>query len=259
MKKLISSGTIVALLVGALVYTLPPRERYIDTVNKVMPTVVEINVIGIMHQVLDLGFLKIENDVRVHILGSGTFINSSGYILTCAHLFSGFKKIEVVTVERSNGDVTKADIVNVGKRVDLALIKTTYYKITPYASLADPRSLQVGQEVIAIGSPLGLSFSVSNGIISALYRDVAHAYNVTQSNTSINPGNSGGPLFNLKGELVGVNSFMLSTSDVGAVFTGLGFSVQCGEASKFIIKSLKEEKIRNQIAKLKKELTDLVK
>ena len=121
-------------------------------------------------------------------------------------------------------------------------VKVDFYQTTPYVNIADPRGLKVGQEVIAIGSPAGLSFSVTNGIISALYRDFNHAYNVTQSNTAINPGNSGGPLFNLKGELVGINSFFIMARPEFPVFTGLGFSVQSGQCIEFLTDAAKKFK-----------------
>jgi len=174
--------------------------------------------------------------IKVTFLGSGVFINSDGYILTVAHLFNGFKKIDNVTVISSNGDTVAATIKDVSQTIDLSLIKVDYYKYTSYVPLANPDKLRVGQEVIAIGSPAGLSFSVTNGILSALYRDFEFAYNVTQSNTAINPGNSGGPLFNLKGELVGINSFFIGTNNIG-VFTGLGFSVQSGQCLEFLTRA----------------------
>lgn len=222
-------------------YLIPESQqsKYTRVVNKVMPAVVEIQVTGIMCIKMDLGFVVIEQDRVVSVLGSGVYVSPHGYILTCAHLFSEFKKIKSITVIAPNDDSVAGKVKQINPQIDLALVKVDYYKTTPYVKLADPRKLELGQEVVAIGSPLGLSFSVSNGIISALYRDFPFAYNVTQSNTAINPGNSGGPLFNLKGELVGINVFVIPPVNA-PVFTGLGFSVQSGQCLEFLAKAARK-------------------
>lgn len=247
MKKIL-----LAIILGLLIayISLPvPGDRFVKVVDKVMPAVVEIHVVGYrLHPLVALLDALTGEDnsnnpelwIKVGVLGSGVYVTSNGYILTVAHLFNGFKKIESVSVIRPNGDTVAAEVKQVGKGVDLAIIRTTYYKEVPYVKLADPRELRVGQEVIAIGSPAGLSFSVSNGIISALYRDFEFAYNVTQSNTAINPGNSGGPLFNLKGELVGINSFFILADRNLPLFSGLGFSVQSGQCLEFVTAAKKK-------------------
>lgn len=223
-------------IVGALLLVVmdtQPKDKFVGVVEKVMPAVVEIQVSGVIEK---------DNQLWVaSVLGSGVFISDKGHILTCAHLFNDFIEIKGINVISPNDDTVAGRVVNVGKRVDLAVIKVDFYKKTPKVKLADPRKLRVGQEVFAIGSPLGMSFSVTSGIISALYRDLDDSYNVTQSDTAINQGNSGGPLFNLKGELVGINSFMIPPVNA-PIFTGLGFSVQCGEALKFLIDTRKIDK-----------------
>lgn len=246
-EKLIAGFLGAIVFVSSFNYFKAPtdEDKYIRVVEKVLPAVVEIHVVGYIPNpwlvMLDTLFgtdSSKDKDylVKVGVLGSGVFINSDGYILTVAHLFNGFKKIENVSVISANGDTVAATIKDVSQTIDLGLIKVDYYKNTPYVALANPSKLKVGQEVVAIGSPAGLSFSVTNGIISGLYRDFPFAYNVTQSNTAINPGNSGGPLFNLKGELVGINSFFVVTNNI-SVFTGLGFSVQSGQCLEFLTRT----------------------
>lgn len=239
-------GIIISVEVFSLLDSYEKKEKYVSVVSKVMPAVVEIQVIGtvVSHVAFetDDGIIDMTEEHQEHILGSGVYINKNGYILTVAHLFNHFKKIQTVSVVSPEGDIVSGKIKNVSKSIDLALIKTDFYRVTPYVKVASPKSLRVGQEVVAIGSPAGLSFSVSNGIISALYRDFEFAYNVTQSNTAINPGNSGGPLFNLDGELVGVNSFFIYGNRSFPVFTGLGFSVQSGQCIEFLAKNAKKFK-----------------
>ncbi len=247
MKKLISVFLGVVLAVGAVLNfnSFEKKEKYVAVTDKVMTAVVEIHVVGLVANPLlaelDKMFGSRMSDdpstwIKAGVLGSGVFIDSNGYILTVAHLFNHFKKVQTVTVIAVNDDIVAGTIKLVSESVDLALVKVDYYKTTPWVQIANPRGLRVGQEAVAIGSPSGLSFSVSNGIISALYRDLEFSYNVTQSNTSINPGNSGGPLFNLKGELIGINSFYIVTNNI-PVFTGLGFSVQSGQCIEFLTKA----------------------
>lgn len=251
-QSYINLAFVVALLLVGL--DTPSQDKYVNVVNKVMPACVDIKVTGfvlvpiaVFGEELRISELQIKT-----VEGSGVFFNKDGYIITVAHLFNLFTKIQTVDVESPDGNHVFGRVIKVSKGVDLAVIKVDFYDKTPYVKLADPRTLKVGQEVIAIGSPLGMTFSVTNGIISALYRDIDQvAYNVTQSNTAINPGNSGGPLFNLKGELVGVNSFMIPPVNA-PIFTGLGFSVQSGQVLEFITKVMKNETYKIQQKQIQK-------
>jgi S1-C subfamily serine protease len=239
MKKLIGVILASALLAGCLIER---NNRFVYTAEKVTPAVVEIHVYGMVVDpaalfVSDLFDIPINEDdylIPMRVLGSGIYVTSSGDILTCAHLFTGFKKILSVSVVDSNGDIVAGEKVALSDRHDLGLVKTTFFKTTPFVKLADPRGMKVGQEVVAIGSPYGLPLTVTTGIISALYRDFEHSYNMTQSDAAINPGNSGGPLFNLNGDLVGINTFMLTPTEGAPTFTGIGFSVQAGQLIEFL-------------------------
>lgn len=238
MKRLISLIVLVATAYVVLLNYPRQDEKFVGVVARVMPAVVEIRVSGKMERETLFGETEI---VDVGVLGSGVFISDSGHILTCAHLFREFKGPVKIIVVSPNEDMVAATIVKVSDVDDLAVIKTHFYKKVPFVTLCNPLRLKVGQEVFAIGSPLGLSFSVTSGIISALYRDFSHSYNVTQSDTSINPGNSGGPLFDLQGRLIGINVFHISQSPFSG-FTGLGFSVQSGECIKFLTECRKLDK-----------------
>ncbi len=103
---------------------------------------------------------------------------------------------------------------------------------TPYASLPSLKSIVEGVEVIAIGSPLGFTGTVTTGVISALHRDTFH-YDQIQMSAPINMGNSGGPLFNRKGELVGINVILVNPGNIPA-WCGLGFSVSPSEINRFL-------------------------
>lgn len=172
-------------------------------------------------------------------MGTGVFISSNNHILTCAHLFD-HGRVTGITVCNENGDCGPADLLGMDTKRDLALLQSFYDTPTPYADLADPRTLRVGQEVLAIGQPLGIVFTVNHGIISALNRDIGVFYNLTQSDVMISPGNSGGPLFNLDGKLVGINNRMISTNMFFPTNPGISFSVQPAQIIEFVTRIRKQ-------------------
>ncbi len=153
-------------------------------------------------------------------LGSGFIISSDGYILTNAHVVSA---ADEVLVKLSDKREFKAKIIGFDKRTDVALIKIEATNL-PKVTIGDPNALKVGQWVAAIGSPFGLENTMTAGIVSAKGRALPQENFVPfiQTDVAINPGNSGGPLFNLSGEVVGINSQIYSRSG-GSV--GLSFSI----------------------------------
>ncbi|WP_215782162.1 MULTISPECIES: DegQ family serine endoprotease [unclassified Paludibacterium] len=147
---------------------------------------------------------------EVGSLGSGFIISADGYVLTNAHVVS---KAEKITVTLTDKREFKAKLIGADSRTDVALLKIDGSKL-PVVKLGKASSLQVGQWVLAIGSPFGLDNSVTSGIVSALGRQLPDDNYVPfiQTDAAVNPGNSGGPLFNMKGEVVGINSQILSRS-----------------------------------------------
>lgn len=228
MKKLF--GLIALCLLGCA-----PVDRYVKVVDQTLPKAVMVEVKAIVTQitlVIDEKGLRIEEStVTVRARGSGVFISPNGHVLTCDHVVNFGTPIDVIVTD-FYGNSYKAEVLFAESRLDLALIKVEADYPTSFAKIADPRKLKVGQEVIAIGNPLSLDFSVTHGIISALHRDIG-VYNMNQSDTFINPGNSGGPLFNLRGELVGINSRVIPPVNA-PVFTGCGFSVNSGQIVEFL-------------------------
>lgn len=211
-------------------------EKLVRLSDTAIPRTVDIEVTGVAKQLIleiEDGQFKIrEATVSVNVNGAGVFISPNNHVLTCSHLFR-LEEITAVTVCNSDGICTAGEVLHREDNLDLALIQTNFSFPTPYSRIADPRKLKVGQEVLAIGSPLGFPFSVSHGIISALHRDDLGVYNMTQSDAFINPGNSGGPLFNMRGEIIGINSQIVPSRSANA-FTGLGFSVQSGQIVEFL-------------------------
>lgn len=174
---------------------------------------------------------------RQKAIGSGFVIDASGYILTNAHVVNGAQRVQVALPNaEADGSVTSAlasrvkvvpaRIVGVSREIDLALLKVDGVKLAALP-VANYRNIRQGETVFAFGSPQGLRNSVTHGIISAVARqtDPDSPMVYIQTDAPINPGNSGGPLVNANGEVVGVNTFILSESG-GA--EGLGFAIPCG-------------------------------
>ena len=153
-------------------------------------------------------------------LGSGFIISSDGYILTNAHVVDG---ADEVTVRLTDKREFKAKTIGADKRTDVALIKIEASGL-PAVKLADTSQLKVGEWVVAIGSPFGFDNSVTAGIVSAKGRSLPQENYVPfiQTDVAINPGNSGGPLFNMRGEVVGINSQIYSRS---GGYMGVSFAI----------------------------------
>jgi serine protease Do len=153
-------------------------------------------------------------------LGSGFIISAEGYILTNAHVVDAADEILVRLTDKRE---FKAKVIGADKRTDVALIKIDA-KGLPSVTLGDPGTLRVGEWVVAIGSPFGFDNSVTAGIVSAKGRSLPQENYVPfiQTDVAVNPGNSGGPLFNMKGEVIGINSQIYSRS---GGFMGISFAI----------------------------------
>ena len=162
----------------------------------------------------------VPRDFENKSLGSGFIVSGDGYILTNAHVVDG---ADEVTVRLTDKREFKARIIGADKRTDVALIKIEATGL-PAAKLGDPAQLRVGEWVVAIGSPFGFDNSVTAGIVSAKGRSLPQENYVPfiQTDVAINPGNSGGPLFNMRGEVVGINSQIYSRS---GGYMGVSFSI----------------------------------
>ena len=169
-----------------------------------------------------------ERQQQQRSLGSGVIVDPSGICLTNAHVVERAMDIEVVTAE---GKKHKAKIVGLDKRTDLAVLRLQGGAPYPSAVLGDSDKIKVGDWVLAIGSPFGLQQTVTAGIISAKGRSIGQGPfdDFLQTDAAINPGNSGGPLVNMSGEVVGINSAILSRSG-GNV--GIGFSIPSNMAKR---------------------------
>ena len=155
-----------------------------------------------------------------HAYGTGFFVTADGYMLTNHHVVAGADKITVTLNDRTELDAT---LVGSDERSDVAVLKVTGKKF-PALPIGDSNSLKVGEPVLAIGSPFGFDYSASAGIVSAKSRNFSRETSVPfiQTDVALNPGNSGGPLFNQRGEVIGINSRIFSGT---GGYMGLSFSI----------------------------------
>lgn len=176
-----------------------------------------------------------DKEFRQQGLGSGVIVGKEGYILTNNHVVEGADEIKVVLGDKREFD---GKVVGTDPQSDVAVIKIEGTDL-PAVKLGDSDSLRVGNWVIAVGNPFGLSQTVSVGIISATGRaniGIAQYEDMIQTDAAINPGNSGGPLVNIKGEVVGINTAIFTKS---GGYQGIGFAIPINMA-KVIMKSLIE-------------------
>jgi len=175
-------------------------------VEKVRPAVVQINIVT----------------SRGEGLGSGVILDSRGYIVTNNHVVTGAQRIQVTLFD---GTSLAAQLVGTDSLDDLAVVKVAPTTKLTAATLGDSSKLRVGQEVLAIGNPLGITQTVTSGIISALDRAVSSIPDAIQTDAAINPGNSGGALVDLQGKLVGIPTLSAIDPQFQTPANGVGFAI----------------------------------
>jgi serine protease Do len=241
MKKMILLfSTFLLLALQSIANPAETQNSFIQVAEKVMPAVVNINTEKTIQQRYVDPFEELFNDPffgrsfrrkqtpkdykrKTTSLGSGFVISEDGYIITNNHVIDGADKIEVAF---NNKEKYEAKIIGTDPDSDVAVLKIKSDKKTfPYLSLGNSDSIKVGQWAIAIGNPFGLNNTMTAGIISAKGRSgmgIENYEDFIQTDASINPGNSGGPLVDINGDVIGINTAILSKSG-GNV--GIGFAI----------------------------------
>ena len=156
-------------------------------------------------------------------LGSGFIVSADGYVMTNHHVVEGSEQITVTLADKRE---FSAKLIGSDQRTDVALLKIDASGL-PAARIGDSNRLRVGEWVIAIGSPFGLENTVTAGIVSAKARETGEFLPFIQTDVAVNPGNSGGPLISMRGEVVGINSQIFTTS---GAFAGISFAIPIDEA-----------------------------
>ncbi len=229
------------LILLSSVYAGVTVTSFAPIVKKVSPSVVNIfteqkvnlpqGIVEFYAQILKVPPEKLRKRTS---LGSGVIITSDGVVVTNNHVVERAYSIKVVL---NDGSIYDARIIGSDKRSDVAILKIlANRKFTP-SKLGDSDKLEVGDIVLAIGNPFGLSYTVTSGIVSAKGRILGEDYfdQFIQTDASINPGNSGGPLVNLKGEVVGINTAILNNAQ------GIGFAIPINTV-KFVVNQLLSNK-----------------
>lgn len=216
---------------------------YADIVEELMPSVVNISTkkeVVEENEGIDNVMLNKELDSR-ESLGSGFFISSDGYILTNYHVIKGAKEVNVITNDNS---LYTSKVIGTDKSSDLAVLKITpedSAKSFASVKFGNADKSRIGDIVLTFGNPYGLGVSVSQGIISAKSRNIGLGeQQYIQTDASINQGNSGGPMFNIDGEVIGVNSAIFTT--IGA--DGVGFSLPSNMANWVASQLIKNGKVK---------------
>ncbi len=214
---------------------------FADLAEKLIPTVVNISTIQQPDQINIPGASATDDgeyydplEGRV-ALGSGFIISEDGYIITNYHVIENAEVVNVVLFDNTEAE---ADIIGGDEKTDIALIKIEPPFELDKVTFGDSDAIRVGDWVLAIGNPFGLGGSVTAGIVSAKSRDIAAGPydNFIQTDAAINQGSSGGPMFNTKGEVIGINSALFSTSGNNM---GIGFAIPANLAA-WIVKQLEQ-------------------
>lgn len=244
--------TTIPSLQPAAFYSGGAPSSFADLAEKVGPAVVNISTTKTVKRRSGVGpkkfgprdpyfddffehFFETPSEVPQKSLGSGFIINAEGYILTNNHVIEGADEIQVQVGKRKfDGKVIGSD-----PKTDLAVIKIADKANLPSVTLGDSEKIRVGDWVMAVGNPFGLDHTVTAGIVSAKGRVIgAGPYDdFIQTDASINPGNSGGPLFNLQGEVVGVNAAIVASGQ------GIGFAIPINLAKQLIPQLISKGKV----------------
>lgn len=231
MKRIFTLATLTLLIIGVYSFSVSAQQQglrtldeqiYSEVYTNVAPSVVSINVLV---RQTNSGNTFLDGQLRP-AGGTGFVYDTNGHLVTNAHVVDGAEDIEVYFFD---GTIARAEIVGLDRDSDIAVIRVEDVpaeRLRPVA-FGNSEALVVGQATLAIGSPFGEDWTLTSGIVSALNRSIRSLGNfstgaVIQTDTAINPGNSGGPLLNLNGEVIGVNTQIISETRTNS---GIGFAV----------------------------------
>ena len=226
---LIASAIIIALIIGGcggwLIGQSDSRTRDTDTIDPALQTQTEQVAEKFRAAVVQINVQKSPTEAAI---GSGVLIDRRGYIVTNNHVVEAGQNINVVLYD---GSALPAQLIGTDTADDLAVIRITPPKNITVASVGDSSKLKVGQAVLAIGNPLGITQTVTAGIVSALGRTIpegtgnAVIVNAVQTDAAINPGNSGGALVDMAGKLIGIPTLVPIDPEFNSPASGVGFAI----------------------------------
>ena len=225
-----------SVVINEVQYTNMEKSDYTKAIDKAYNTVVEIQCQVQSANSSDYFFFGGGTTTSTSA-GSGVIFSKDGYIVTNAHVIEGLVDESTLEVKIFNGETFNGKVIGYDSRSDLAVIKIDANDL-PYSSFADSDDLDLGADVIAIGNPLGLGISCSNGIVSALEKEIYinNVYmTVIQTNAAVNAGNSGGGLFDIDGNLVGIVNAKKKSSNYGTTAVeGMAYAIPSNTVVKII-------------------------
>jgi S1-C subfamily serine protease len=202
------------------------RESFSAAVKTITPAVVSISTLHMQGEIPGVRKMPASRQI-----GSGFFINPNGYLLTNYHVVADADEIRVTRFDGDHSHAYDAQVVGLYEDIDLAVLKVSTRETFTAALLGNSNQAKVGDWVLAIGSPFGIDQSVTAGIISAtgqsLFLNGIEFKDLIQTDAAINPGNSGGPLVNIRGEVVGINTAILASSEMAG---DIGFCIPANKA-----------------------------
>jgi S1-C subfamily serine protease len=233
-------GSISVFIIFAVLFIIPLQSD-VDEINNVILTESKtLSLIEIFEKaepgVVRVNIQRNQTENEVGVVGSGFVFDKRGHIITNAHVIKDSTKTVVTFLD---GRSYNAEIIGVDEYTDIGVIKVNAdLKLLHPLSLGDSSNLQIGEPITAIGNPFGLSGSMTSGIVSQMGRLLsipgAAGYSipdVIQTDAAINPGNSGGPLLNMRGEIIGINTAIQSST---GEFTGVGFAIPSQTVAKIV-------------------------
>ena len=247
--RLFVAGLIIAFAIPSVSQAKPVTPDFVELSKMLTPTVVNIRTVKNFKPAVRAQRPQMQNPFddlfneffgrfngpgrqqrprREQGLGTGFLISSDGFIITNNHVVDG---ADEVMVKLSDGREMKGEIKGKDEKLDIALIKVSDKSSFPYADMGDSDALQVGEWVMAIGNPFGLSHTVTAGIVSAKGRVIGSGPydDFIQTDASINPGNSGGPLFDANGKVIGINTAIIAGGG-----GGIGFAIPINIAKEVV-------------------------
>lgn len=250
--------SLIIISISSIAFANPSINGFADIVEPLMPAVVNVYTVQYPKQTnipggrrnpfenmqdpfskffegfdLPFAFDEMYTNPKATSLGSGVIISSEGYVVTNHHVIAN---ADEVNIKLSDNTELPAKIIGSDQRTDLALLKVESKKTLPFVKFGDSSKARVGDWVIAIGNPFGLGGTVTAGIVSSKGRDISTDMmgivdDFIQTDAAINSGNSGGPMFNIAGEVIGINTAIFSPSGSNI---GIGFAIPSSTASKVI-------------------------
>ncbi len=214
-NKLSRINFLILICILTYLYTnMSNGNGYVEGISKASPSVVNIM------SKKNFEARLFDNNSLNDVMGSGIIISNDGYIITNLHVIQGKR---VIDVELDDGQVYSASLIGFDERSDLAVLKISPIDALKPIEVSNSSSVQIGDQVIAIGNAFGLGKTFTSGIISATGRDYGNPYlELIQTDAAINPGNSGGALINHKGNLIGMNTKIFSKT---GSYAGIGFAL----------------------------------